>query len=104
LPRRLLTGVAAAALLLVGACGGQQISAGVTNVPEAAGSGSASTVPELSLATGSAQGPAPTSATPGAFGGGGAAAATGIFCRDVAQQLSLLPGILSQATTPGKLS
>jgi hypothetical protein len=99
LARRLLKGAATATLVLLGACGGQPISAGVTNVPEAAGSGSASTVPELSLV-----GPTPAPASPRAIGGGGAVVTVDVFCRDIAEQLSLLPNILSDANTPGRLS
>jgi hypothetical protein len=98
LPRWLLTG---ATLLLLGACGGQQISLGVTNTPEAAGSGSASTVPNVLL--NAHPPPGPTTRSPAALGGGGAAARTDVFCGDVAQQLTLLPSILSDAGTPGKL-
>jgi hypothetical protein len=92
---------AAATLVLLGACGGQQISLGRTNVPEAAGSGSASTVPDGFV--NAHPPPGPTTRNPAALGGGGGVS-TDIFCRDVAQQLSLLPSILSDAGTPGRLS
>jgi hypothetical protein len=86
--RRRLTG-AAALLLLVG-CGGPSLAAtGV--IPDAAGSGSASTIAGTvaggrSPVTGFI--PGPTGTTPGT------GATSSAFCQDLSEQLAILPNLL----------
>jgi hypothetical protein len=88
--RRRLTG-AAALLLLVGCGGPSVVATGV--IPDAAGSGSASTIAATvsggrSPVTGSI--PGRTSPTPGT------GAANSAFCQDLSEQLATLPNLLGQ--------
>jgi hypothetical protein len=94
--------VAASLVLLVG-CGGQSVAL-TSGIPDAAGSGSASTVAGAvsggpSPFVGTTPGVGPTIA-PGPTVAPGPAVGTSAFCRDLTDQLSILPNLLGRLGSP----
>jgi hypothetical protein len=102
---RWLIGAAAAALVLIVGCGGQSLAL-TSGFPDAAGSGSATTIPgAVSGAPSPTTGTIPGTGTPFTPGptvapgpGGGISA----FCRDLSEQLSMLPNLLGRLGSPDR--
>lgn len=96
-------GAAAAALVLLMGCGGQSVAL-TSGFPDAAGSGSATTIAAAvsgggSPSVGTTPGVSP-GVTPGPTVAPGPSGGTSAFCRDLSEQLSILPNLLGRLGSP----